>query len=76
MAEERPTISIEDGSIRGMFRLSYHGRKYVAFEGIPYAQPPIKELRFKVSTIEGYGAETGQTVQNIQKSVQKFYAFI
>ncbi|KAK9737842.1 Carboxylesterase family [Popillia japonica] len=46
-AEERPTVSLDDGLIRGTYKMSYHGRKFAAFEGIPYAQPPIKNLRFK-----------------------------
>ncbi|GJQ67029.1 Est-6 [Trypoxylus dichotomus] len=46
-AEERPLVSIEDGLVRGTHKTSYHGRKYAAFEGIPYAQPPIQSLRFR-----------------------------
>ncbi|GJQ87338.1 Est-6 [Trypoxylus dichotomus] len=45
--EDRPLVSIEDGQIRGTFKKSFNGRKYMSFEGIPYAQPPLQKLRFK-----------------------------
>ncbi|XP_058805462.1 esterase FE4-like [Phymastichus coffea] len=44
---ERPIISISDGKIQGITRESVLGKKYLAFTGIPYAQPPLGHLRFK-----------------------------
>ena len=42
------TVSLAKGKIRGA-RLDYDfGQYYYAFKGVPYARPPVKELRFKV----------------------------
>lgn len=36
------------GQIRGRkYRTLFENKSYLAFKGIPYAQPPVKELRFK-----------------------------
>ena len=41
------TVSLAKGKIRGA-RLDYDfGQYYYAFKGVPYARPPVKELRFK-----------------------------
>ncbi|KRT80243.1 hydrolase [Oryctes borbonicus] len=45
--DRRPLVTIKDGLIRGTYQQSYEGRTYVAFEGIPYAQPPVQNLRFE-----------------------------
>ena len=42
------TVNLSKGKLRGA-RLDYDfGQYYYAFKGIPYARPPVKELRFKV----------------------------
>ena len=44
------TVNLSKGKLRGA-RLDYDfGQYYYAFKGIPYARPPVKELRFKVKT--------------------------
>ncbi|XP_049873481.1 venom carboxylesterase-6-like [Pectinophora gossypiella] len=45
--EEPPIVEIADGSVRGGWEESTNGRKYAIFEGIPFAKPPVGELRFK-----------------------------
>lgn len=40
-------IRIEDGRIVGRYLTSESGRSIRAFMGIPYAEPPIGNLRFK-----------------------------
>ena len=41
-------VNLSKGKLRGA-RLDYDfGQYYYAFKGIPYARPPVKELRFKV----------------------------
>ncbi|XP_023175791.1 esterase B1 [Drosophila hydei] len=37
----------EYGKVRGVKRLSIYDLPYFSFEGIPYAQPPVGELRFR-----------------------------
>lgn len=38
------------GTVRGMRLKSRDGRPYYSYTGIPYARPPIGELRFEVRT--------------------------
>ncbi|KAG5891748.1 hypothetical protein JTB14_012482 [Gonioctena quinquepunctata] len=40
-------VNVEDGQIRGQLQEDYHGGKFFSFSGIPYAKPPIGDLRFK-----------------------------
>jgi len=36
------------GQVRGSFLKSVNGRRLVSFRGIPYAKPPVGNLRFEV----------------------------
>ncbi|EFN66412.1 Esterase FE4 [Camponotus floridanus] len=45
--ETAPTVKTPSGALKGYYKLSQNGRKYEAYEGIPYALPPIEKLRFK-----------------------------
>jgi hypothetical protein len=48
-SEVDPIVHIHEGSIRGRTLTSIRSnRTFFAFMGIPYARPPIGELRFKV----------------------------
>ncbi|XP_043272746.1 venom carboxylesterase-6-like [Venturia canescens] len=60
LADERvsPRVQTPLGKVRGYWDLSRDGRKFEAYEGIPYAQPPIGELRFEPP--EPIGAWTGE----------------
>ena len=40
-------VSTAKGQVKGAKRLSVWGNSYYSFEGIPYAKPPLNELRFK-----------------------------
>ncbi|XP_060534951.1 juvenile hormone esterase-like [Cylas formicarius] len=41
-----PVAGTAYGSVRGVTRYSRGGRQYDSFTGIPYAKPPVGELRF------------------------------
>ncbi|KAF2892970.1 hypothetical protein ILUMI_13204 [Ignelater luminosus] len=45
--EDELKIKIDKGIIRGAYRKSMKGRQILAFTGIPFAKPPVRELRFK-----------------------------
>ncbi|KAL6255043.1 hypothetical protein P5V15_013376 [Pogonomyrmex californicus] len=45
--ETAPRVKIPLGKLKGYYKISQHGRKYEAYEGIPYALPPVGKLRFK-----------------------------
>ncbi|KAJ8933691.1 hypothetical protein NQ318_008410 [Aromia moschata] len=47
-----PEVVTPSGRLQGQWAISYEGRTYAAFEGIPYAQPPVGELRFEVGEIQ------------------------
>ncbi|KAG5869997.1 hypothetical protein JTB14_036178 [Gonioctena quinquepunctata] len=46
IGDDGPIVDIPQGSLQGVHQTSYGGRVYSAFEGIPYAEPPIDDLRF------------------------------
>lgn len=41
-------VKLAKGKIRGQILKSRDGRPYYSYTGIPYAKPPIGDLRFKV----------------------------
>jgi len=47
-------LEIAKGVIKGQILKSRNGRFYYSYTGIPYAKPPIGELRFKVYNLFVY----------------------
>lgn len=43
-----PIVQTHLGGIKGRYKDSYAGKKYEAYEGIPYAKPPVGKRRFQV----------------------------
>lgn len=46
-----PRVKLRLGIIEGFVKETVTGRKFNAFEGIPYARPPVGKYRFEVSII-------------------------
>lgn len=44
-------VRIADGILKGQVLQSRDGRTYYSYIGIPYAKPPIGDLRLKVLTL-------------------------
>lgn len=45
-------VQTNSGPIRGkLSKTLYDEHPYYSFKGIPYAEPPVKQLRFKVCTL-------------------------
>lgn len=43
-----PFVEIPQGPINGQFLKTDNGRTFSSFTGIPYAEPPVGNLRFEV----------------------------
>ncbi|VEN60258.1 unnamed protein product [Callosobruchus maculatus] len=41
-----PKVTIPQGTLQGSYKSSYNRRTFSAFEGIPFAKPPVGDLRF------------------------------
>lgn len=64
-SDRLPTVKTEYGKVEGIWKLSYDGRQYAVFEGIPYAKPPIGDLRFEVGKTEPiFKFYTGEKIRN------------
>lgn len=43
-----PVVQVAEGKLRGCTKKNYNGEDILAFLGVPFARPPIGNLRFKV----------------------------
>ncbi len=46
--EDGPVVELSSGTVRGSYRTSYGGETFASYQGIPYAAPPVGELRYQV----------------------------
>ncbi|XP_046610896.1 venom carboxylesterase-6-like [Neodiprion virginianus] len=49
----RPETTIPQGRLRGINMVTHLGRRFSAFIGVPFAEPPIGDLRFKQAVPAG-----------------------
>ncbi|XP_039294727.1 venom carboxylesterase-6 isoform X2 [Nilaparvata lugens] len=47
--ESPPIVETSYGKVQGDFIVAKDGTKYEAFMGVPYAKPPVRELRFETN---------------------------
>ena len=47
-----PLVTTKFGAVRGFLDKAVDGREFFAFKGIPFAEPPVGKLRFKVGLAE------------------------
>lgn len=67
----QPKVCIDDGCILGKYYTSQKGNEYEAFLGVPYAKPPVGELRFKnPQPVEPWTADYDASFER-SKCVQK-----
>ncbi|XP_017483494.1 PREDICTED: venom carboxylesterase-6-like [Rhagoletis zephyria] len=59
------------GVLVGRHRVSHKGRHMRAFMGVPYALPPVGELRFKPPVPYGPWVGERQTIQDSPKCIQR-----
>uniref|UniRef100_A0A0K8VMT6 carboxylesterase n=2 Tax=Bactrocera latifrons TaxID=174628 RepID=A0A0K8VMT6_BACLA len=68
---ETVELQLPQGRIRGAKRQAVYGETYYSFEGIPYAKPPVGELRFRAPQPFGNWSDVLDATQSPPKPVQK-----
>ena len=59
-------IKTNDGTVKGVKETAlYSSDQYYAFRGIPYAQPPVGDLRFLVRVIDVFWIKIFSLITNI-----------
>jgi hypothetical protein len=53
-APKSPIVYTKYGPAIGLTEVSRNKREFMSFRGIPYAKPPVGELRFAVSNVFKY----------------------
>ncbi|XP_046398623.1 juvenile hormone esterase-like [Ischnura elegans] len=70
---EVPLVEVMQGEVKGSRMLTYAGREVAAYRGIPYAEPPVGDLRFRepkpVNAWSGILDATSEAPVCIQKDI-------
>lgn len=48
-SQEAPIVTVSTGRVKGIVSKSRNGWEYFEYLGIPYAKPPLGDLRFEVT---------------------------
>lgn len=51
MSEKTIIVETTKGPVKGILKTTSLGEDFYRFRGIPYARPPIGDLRFKISIL-------------------------
>nr|QFN66797.1 caryl carboxylesterase [Propylea japonica]QKI86658.1 glutathione S-transferase [Propylea japonica] len=73
--EMDPTTRTTNGKVVGVNMISRKGRKFAAFRGIPYAMPPVGNLRFQEPKEPEKWSHTFFATKDPPKCAQKNYLF-
>lgn len=47
MSNKNPVVTTKYGPVKGVKKKAHFGEEYFSFQKIPYAKPPLDELRFR-----------------------------
>lgn len=53
---DKPVVDTSFGALFGRVSEDSNGKSYYSFQGIPYAKPPVGQLRFKVNITQCYNS--------------------
>lgn len=70
---ETPILKIATGLIRGSKRKTIYDDDYYGFEGIPYGQPPVGDLRFKSPQPAKCWDDVRDCIESLVKPLQMNY---
>ena len=74
-----PIIETKSGKVSGVFKKSYSGKDYMAYLGIPFAESPTGNLRFKapvpkkVWTDVKDGSQEGKACLQVSSQYLNYY---
>nr|BAE94685.1 juvenile hormone esterase [Psacothea hilaris] len=74
-AKEDPIVETKYGIVEGKTAYSISGRPFYSFQGIPYAKPPLDNLRFKAPVEPNKWPDIMKTKDNAPHCLQKNYLF-
>ncbi|RZC40159.1 juvenile hormone esterase [Asbolus verrucosus] len=74
-APKHPIVKTNYGPVIGLTQTSRYGRDFMSFRGIPYAKPPVGELRFKAPEPPEPWSFAVNATQDAPYCIQKNYFF-
>lgn len=74
-SKEKTIVSTIYGPVKGVKRKSIYGDAYFSFEKIPFAKPPVGELRYKAPQPPEPWSEVRSCTSTGPKPLQKHFVF-